>query len=479
MIKLPNRKNNPLIWYIVLISVIVHGVALIIFGGWTMLSYALDDGQDFIPPEQIQAIDPQKLNFQAQLKQKQAQSSRPRNRIEVKSLANVELQSISIDLPTIATTANIGGNIGGLGAGMQAGSLSLSAPQVSFFGVGGRGEKFLFMVDISGNTMRDSKGGLPAFKILQDSLVKETRALPRGTLFNVIFLDERRIWAWRPQLIPVTDQNLSEFETTIRGLNQSATSYGIPRGSATAVFKQVPAPLGPDPDSRTLRENLNQFIFATAASMLPDTIFLFTSKSMDSAITLQASDEVIEQRRAEHEKRVEAYLKRSGFASMKEARDFRNRMDAETSKVFNEMVKSIEGDRVKKGLPPKVWGDGEKDGVRSRAESQVMSNNPEYRTRLAGWPNDFSTTMTLPTDAFNRFWSDLLIDLYDRSTKSVRPVLNAIYFKGKDEGDSAKIEAGLAKWVSVFRRGAITGEVRILDGLKDIRRAAGLPDEGA
>lgn len=460
MIRLPNRKQNPLLWTVILFSILIHAVGLMIFGGLTVWSYVMEDDTTFVPPEQIRSIDPQKLNFQASLRKQQQQSSRPKNRIEVKSVANIELQSIDIDLPTISTSANLGGNAN-IGGGLQTGGLSLSAVSVNILGVEGRGEKFLFILDVSGNAMRDSKGGIPAFAILQNELIRVVRGLPRGVLFNIIFKDGTKFHAWKPQLVPATDQNLSEFENAVRARNTSADNYGVRDANIYPAF--TPEPLGPSEGNNHFGYFNDGHLAITAAlEMTPDTVFYLSSIVHNYNITALTDD---------YESRLKMYEQRfkdMGYKTSEEAQKARREIFNEANKIANQREAAMQAERKKKGIPPKVWGKGERHNFVFSIANEVAKEQGRRVPPQMPWQNELQTERVT-----GAYWEQVLRQNYDVS-KAKHPILNFIFFKGEDEAFNDEMEDHLDNWIRQFKRGMVKGEHRVLEGLKDIQKAAGL-----
>ncbi|MSR40715.1 MAG: hypothetical protein EXS10_02295 [Phycisphaerales bacterium] len=157
-----------------------------------------------------------------------------------------EIPALSADLASGDPTQNSfgmieapgpGGIVGSSGPGQGIGIGSgRGGGGTSFFGVGGRGTRFAFIVDVSGSMQMDDR-----FVVAMTELKRSIAALPDfASLYVVLFSDDRRIPDWEESWIRATRGNILRMK---KWLEEQAPGGGTyPMTSFERVFELPASP---------------------------------------------------------------------------------------------------------------------------------------------------------------------------------------------------------------------------------------------
>ena len=58
-------------------------------------------------------------------------------------------------------------------------------PEIEIFGVKGKGEKLFLILDTNDQMLIDEMGGIPAYNIIKDEMIRIVEELPPTALFNI------------------------------------------------------------------------------------------------------------------------------------------------------------------------------------------------------------------------------------------------------------------------------------------------------
>jgi hypothetical protein len=157
-----------------------------------------------------------KLQVPVNIKKKNVQKPKLRKRIVVQPKMNQSMPDIK--MPEISgVKGGMGGGVaGGLGG---AGGLGFSMPEIEVFGIKGKGEKVFIILDSSPEMMYDEMGGIAAYTIIKNELVKIIEGLPSTALFNVAVYDSGRTFMLFPKLVSANSSNVSKAESWLKPLN--------------------------------------------------------------------------------------------------------------------------------------------------------------------------------------------------------------------------------------------------------------------
>ncbi len=149
---------------------------------------------------------------------KQAPKPKIRKRIVVKPRVNQNMPDIR--MPEVSGVKGGLGNAGGGGFGAS-GSVGFTMPEINIFGVKGKGEKIILVLDASADMMEDKRGGIPAYTIIKQELVRIVEELPPTALFNVLVFDWNNVAMAFPSLVPASDANAAQLKSWLMPLNGS------------------------------------------------------------------------------------------------------------------------------------------------------------------------------------------------------------------------------------------------------------------
>lgn len=440
----------------------VHLVALIIFGGWTVYQAVMPKDPSFEEPPPAEKIERVKLEYKVRMQEQQKKSARPKQKLQVKQISDINMPDMDIQVPNLNGSGAIGrfgdSNFGELGDG---GGLSLGEISVDLFDIKAKGEKFLFIVDVRRDLLQDAKGGIPTYTVIKEDVTELVNGLPSGVLFNMILFDGYRLEAWRPQLFPATAENKKNFAEWLKPINTGIGQLGV------RTHNYRPSALN-QPFAERVRSSQggnNQLLLAAVAGLeqRPDAIYILSDSMPDL-------EKIIErERRSEKEIKdmAAAYLDRiqsqTDFDTVEEYRRARSRSDAEIRKrVYQYKAKENEA-RSKKGIPPRVYTGGENNELRDRIEKQVAKDFDGYVPWIGGYSG--AENNVIPEREVTD-WLEKQQRLFFDQNADERPQLNAIVFKGKDETVSKEDEEVIDDFVDIFG-----GDYRILIGLGGIDSA--------
>ena len=223
------------------VSLIVHLVAIIGLGSYTIYTALVPDEPELEAPPPPEKIETQKLQQQVRLQQQQRRSSRPVQKITVTNVSSVNLPDLSVNMPTVDTKVAVGGNYGAgrLDDDITGGGIDFSKSAVDFFGIKSTGERVTFIVDASNYMLVDEKGGIPAYNIIKDEIAKMVNKLSSGTLFNVIFYNGGTLQAYSTKLLPATRQNKELFKEWLKPINKDFASKGKLTNNLSILNKDI------------------------------------------------------------------------------------------------------------------------------------------------------------------------------------------------------------------------------------------------
>lgn len=261
MVKFPKIKNKPLAM-VLGISGAIHGLALVIFGSFTLYQFLVPPEPEFEPPPPLERIEPQKLEYKARTKDLQKNSSKPRQqRIAVKAISQINTPDVQVELPNLGTNVAVGAGTGvgvGLGTGLGSGALGFGVSAVDFMGVKSKGERILIVFDVSKSVVTAmQRAGAPITDV-RDKTVDMINELSPGTLFGLI-QHSRNYDVFKPELVPAFPENKA---AAIEWLNSKfVTSGASAKGWTTGMPNGI------------------QLVMKAAFQMKPDLIFLLSDAS--------------------------------------------------------------------------------------------------------------------------------------------------------------------------------------------------------
>ncbi|MDF7824118.1 hypothetical protein P4B35_08850 [Pontiellaceae bacterium B12227] len=207
-----------------LVSLGIHAVLIVIALFFVAVTVIQKDEKAFEgKPVNRPKMALKKLQVPVNIKKKSIQNPKLRKRIVVQPKMNQTMPEIK--MPEISgVKGGLGGGVaGGLGG---AGSLGFSMPEIEVFGIKGKGEKVFIILDSSPEMMYDEMGGIPAYTIIKNELVKIVKGLPPTALFNVAVYDSGRTFILFPKLVSASSANVVKVEQWLKPLNAVRSGMG-------------------------------------------------------------------------------------------------------------------------------------------------------------------------------------------------------------------------------------------------------------
>ena len=211
------------------VSLVLHAILAVVALSFVAVTVITKNDTNFESKQVSRPrLPPKKLQVPVKIK-KQHRKPKLRQRIVVKQKVNRNIPDIKMP--------EISGIKGGLGAGGAtglggAGGVGFSMPEIKVFGVRSKGEKVFLALDSDPIIMRDEVGGMRAYTLIKDELVKIIEGLAPTTLFNLTVYDHHHATMLFPRMVPATRENVDRVETWLEPLNKvsvgmTAGAYGV------------------------------------------------------------------------------------------------------------------------------------------------------------------------------------------------------------------------------------------------------------
>ena len=204
-----------------LVSLGIHAVIILVALSFVAVTVITKNDQNFeAKPVKRPKMALKKLQVPVNIKKKKMQKPKLRKRIVVQPKV---AKMPDIKMPEISGVKGGlgGGTAGGLGG---AGSLGFSMPEFEIFGIKGKGEKVFLVLDSSDGMMFDEMGGIPAYTIIKEELIRIVDELPSTALFNVAVFDRQNFTLF-PQMVSASSSNKAKLKAWLEPLN--AVSQGM------------------------------------------------------------------------------------------------------------------------------------------------------------------------------------------------------------------------------------------------------------
>lgn len=423
-----SRKMNLPLMEAAGVAILLHIVGLVVLGSVTLYRYTRPPQTEFAAPPPMERIEPEKLEYEVQVKQHQQQSSRPRQqRLTVTAVGDLSLPEMDLNLvpvtPQVSVNAAGARTGGGLGSAFGRTGIGFGTSAVNFFGIKAQGERIVFIVDASKNMLVDEKGGIPAYAIVKEELVRLVQALSPGTLFNVMIYSGDRINAFAETTVPATTATKGRVADWVAPINTSLEVAG--RVSNNVTITGSYPPVGGD------IEKWPRAVQA-AMEMGVDSVFLLVSGWQWHNRTPTPEEEAEAARRRDRDgwdERDEEDLQEA-YAETREWLEEENRRRAE------------------RGLPPKVV-------VNFRSLVEEVVDDVEFR----------------PSDGLRRRYNaEEVIETLSTMRREIaqereegRPDVHVVLFLGVDQKDDPD-ENRVVRYFKEYTRTS-GGKFRILQGL--------------
>lgn len=222
-------RQRSLLYQTLVISLVAHVVLILLASPLILSSYIFRRDVAFKPPPKTdRRLEPRKLEFKVRIQEAQKKSGRPQvqPRLTANRLADLSLPDLPLAiapirnkaLPTLRnfTSSGIGSGIGD-GAGND--GLSLGQSAVNFFGVSARGERIVFLLDVSESMLEDRRGGEERFAVVKAEIGRMIQRLSGGTFFNIVAF-AHTVDLFRDKLVLASEENKRAAAAWITPYNQ-------------------------------------------------------------------------------------------------------------------------------------------------------------------------------------------------------------------------------------------------------------------
>lgn len=423
------KVNLPLIESLT-IAVILHVVALFVLGGITIWQYMGPEEPDFEPPPPVAVDKPPPPPVNIRVQQQQQVSARPVKKITVKNPAQINLPSADISLPNVNVKVGVGSLGGGRGfsSNFDRGDISFDKMAVDFFGIKSKGERLIFIVDTSKYMLEDDKGGLLAYRIVKDEIIRMINQLPPGTLFNVLLYEHNgQVEPFAGKMVPATPEQKQKIAAFLDPVNEDPDALG--NANKYDLQHEI------EPIGTHIRDRFKGL--HVAFEMNPDAVF-FISGSWSYGIHKPQPPGF------DNEK----WLRQQGWDEKDQERWDEAR--EETRKWLDNENKK----RKAKGQPPKIV-----HNFRGLVREITGETGPPWHDP-GSWDMD---------DLISHF-RDLAREVKKDEERPSLPEINVVVFRGKDEGWSENNDERLEQFTRRF-----TGDHRVLEGLEGLQNVTSAP----
>ncbi len=250
-------KRRKQLWTLMLISLGIHLIGLLIFGGVVVMRTFLEEKTVFVAPPPLKTYEPRKLEHKVKVQKQQRSSSRPTMMPRMVSAkpSDFALPEIKANPKVIKTSFQpkfkevSGTGLGvGLGTGYGVGGFGMGVSAFNFFGIKGRGDKIAILVDVSVSMIEEEAGGVAGYERVKRRIEQVVEALSDAALFNmIVFADAAS--AMDKELIIASKSNKTKGKEFIRPYN-TAGNWGLANGNIQ------PAVIGLKPAGGTTRLDL-------------------------------------------------------------------------------------------------------------------------------------------------------------------------------------------------------------------------------
>jgi len=114
-----------------------------------------------------------------------------------------------------------------VGTGMSFSTDNPMVSDVNFFGLSGSGKKIVFIIDATPKMLVDEKGGMTAYDNVKTEVGIMLANLNRGTHFNILLYDGKRLVSFREELVPGLPSNLRLAIDWLSPLNRDYDALGL------------------------------------------------------------------------------------------------------------------------------------------------------------------------------------------------------------------------------------------------------------
>lgn len=425
-----------------LISLGIHAVLIVVALSFVAVTVIQKEDPVFeAKPVNRPKMKLKKLQVPVNIKKKKTQKPKLRKRIVVQPKMNQTMPDIKMPEITGIKGGLGSGSGGSLGGG---GGLGFTMPEIDIFGIKGKGEKVFLILDTSNHMLVDELGGIPAYTIIKEELIRIVESLPATALINVAVYQGNQVQTAFPQMEPASTSNADKIKVWLEPLNSSANAarsgrnYGIrtlgPGGSDQQEDLRIGVFSQPVEEGGKVYGGSDWFSAVMVAhKQQADTIFLLTNTWGSQGVAITTS--------TNGEKWSETSAGKKWAEKLEKAK-----------KLFVEENKK----RKENGEPPKVLTGGRAGLVNEYFPGTPQAPRPEYYNFQ---PKEFAEAFLLTRDKYK----NQNVQVARRLGKRLDFSFNVVRFVAKDH------KSGRAADHFQKLTGLCKGEYQTVSGLEEIQ----------
>ena len=268
----------------VVVTLALHGVFIVAGLSLVVMHTVGNEDPGFVHRVPVRKPIPLR-NLQPPATSRQPKASRP-NMARIEVNVKLDRKVPEIKLPDMrGLKAEIGGAVGGSVSALS--TIAFAMPEVSIFDVRGKGEKIFLILDAGEHMLVDDMGGIPAYTIIKQEMIRIINELPPTAVFNVCVFGRGKTQVLFPQLVAanlVHAQQAADWLAPLNSADESVRSgrYGIQTLGRGGLSQKDDLRAGAFADVSSHSEDVygqeGWFVAAMSAmQQQADTVFLLTS----------------------------------------------------------------------------------------------------------------------------------------------------------------------------------------------------------
>ena len=205
------------------VSLVFHAILIVVAASFVAVKVVLKNNAQF-EAKQIERPKMPIKKLQVPVKVQRKPKPRLRKQITVKS--RIDRKMPDIKMPEVTGVRGGLGSVGNVG-GYGVGGVGFSLPEINIFGVKSHGEKIFIMLDARAEMMYDEMGGIAAYTLIKQELIRILEGLPSTVLFNVaVFQKGNRQRVFSSSWVNASKKNLETVKKWIEPLNAVSAGMG-------------------------------------------------------------------------------------------------------------------------------------------------------------------------------------------------------------------------------------------------------------
>lgn len=233
-----------------LITLAVHALLLLLAGTIVAVRYIQKQTPEFTVSTAAPRLERRQLELPAEPRETQETARRPA--IVSRPTAAARPAFAVPDMGRAAELDTRRSALPGTGSGPDFSAIprgfASDPDQVRFFNIRARGEKMIFVIDASPQTVDERVGGHPAFEHVKQEVLAAVGQMRSSVLFNVLLYDGEKVALFRERMVPATVGHREALAQWIAPFNQKGDRLpGLAEEQDTYVPPMVyDTAMGPD-----------------------------------------------------------------------------------------------------------------------------------------------------------------------------------------------------------------------------------------